>query len=350
MKKAMLDMTLPELQWAVKELGQPAYRAKQLREWLSRDVDFEGMAVLPKTFRTALSEHFRRGGVKILEKRVSEIDGTTKYLFLLEDHNIIEGVYMPYHYGNTLCISTQVGCRMGCAFCASTLEGCVRNLEADEMLGEVLAVNADKGGGDRRGVTNIVLMGSGEPLDNYDNVVRFLRRVHDPDILGVSYRNISLSTCGLTPRMEDFLGEELPVTLCVSLHGPDDETRQRLIPAAKAYPLTELMAVCRKYVERTGRRFIFEYALVKGINDGREAALKLARLLRGFQCHVNVIPLNEVSDIGLAGPSPEGVRIFLETLEAQGISATRRRTMGADIAGACGQLRRSKMKNEGERT
>jgi len=275
---------------------------------------------------------------------VAAIDGTEKYLFLLEDGNIVEGVLMRYKHGNTVCISTQVGCRMGCSFCASTLNGLVRNLRPGEMLAMVAAVS--RGASERseqkegRGVTNVVLMGSGEPLDNYDNVLAFLRLLNAKEGLNISFRNISLSTCGIVPRMYDLAESGVAVTLSVSLHAPDDELRKKLMPVANRYTVSEVVAAARNYVQVTGRRAIFEYALVCGVNDGLDCAKKLAALLHGFQCHVNLIPLNEVKERGMEGTAREDARRFMEALLSMGISATVRREMGADIDGACGQLRR----------
>ena len=253
---------------------------------------------------------------------------------------------MRYHHGDTLCVSTQVGCRMGCAFCASTLDGRVRNLTAGEILGQVVAANGHirKQDPERR-IHNIVLMGSGEPLDNYDNVVKFLRLVNDPRGLNISLRNVSLSTCGLVRKMYDFAAEGLPVTLSLSLHAPNDEIRRRIMPVANAYPISEVLDACRYYVEKTGRRVIFEYALIKNVNCETKHAEELARRLRGLQCHVNLIPLNDVKERNLEAPSKQDVAAFLKRLELKNISATVRREMGADIDGACGQLRRKALQD-----
>ncbi len=340
-----LDMDLEELGGALRELGEPAFRARQVFSWLHKGVGFSEMSNLPKALREKLEEERPLGGVSILEKRVSKLDGTAKYLFLLEDGNIVEGVLMRYKYGNTLCISTQVGCRMGCTFCASTLGGLVRNLRPGEMLGEILAVEREqtllglKTG--ERAVTNVVLMGSGEPLDNYDNVVKFLRLVNMPEGIGISHRNISLSTCGLVPRILELAGSGLNVTLSISLHAPNDAMRQELMPIARRYSIGELMAAAREYVRLTGRRVVFEYTLVRGKNDGEAQARELAALLRGLQCHVNLIPLNVVKERGMEGTTLANARLFQAMLEKLGVSATIRREMGDDIEGACGQLRRS---------
>ena len=296
------------------------------------------MTNLPAAMRAQLKEIAVAQPVSIIDERKSQIDDTVKFLFGLKDGNCVEGVLMHYHHGYTLCISTQVGCRMGCKFCASTLEGCVRSLTAGEMLGEVLAANRYLDGKDR--VHNIVLMGSGEPLDNYDNVCRFLRLLREEDGVNIGLRNVSLSTCGLVPKMYQLAEENLPVTLSVSLHAPNDEIRRQTMPVANAYPMDELLAACRNYIDKTGRRVIFEYALVGGVNCEEKHAIELASRLRGMQCHVNLIPLNAVEERHLKGVNEQTVQRFLHKLEELHISATRRREMGDDIEGACGQLRR----------
>ncbi len=337
----LVSMDTAELEALLKEWGEPGFRAKQVFSWLSRGVKPENMTNLPKTLRSRLSE-LAFDGAEIYDKFISQKDGTIKYLFSLSDGNIVEGVLMRYHYGNTLCISTQVGCRMGCAFCASTLEGCIRNLTPGEMLSFVALANADVPAeeGRDRSVTNIVLMGSGEPLDNYDNTVKFLKLVSSPDGMGISPRNISLSSCGLVPRI-DTLPQDAPhVTLSVSLHAPNDEIRNKLMPINKAYPIAEVLAAARRYAQTTGRRVVFEYALVKGLNDSQVNANELAARLRGMTCHVNLIPLNPVKERNLLGTSRKEAEVFRKWLEDRGISATVRRGMGTDIDGACGQLRR----------
>ena len=342
---SLMDMSRAELEAEFKQRGLPAFRARQVQEWLLKGATLEEMTNLPLSLRESLAKEFALGACRIEHKQVSALDGTTKYLFAFSDLNMVEGVLMHYKYGNTLCVSTQVGCRMGCAFCASTLEGRVRNLTHGEMLSEVIAANRDEGGGKERAVTNIVLMGSGEPLDNYDEVMKFLRRVNDPtEGLGISLRNISLSTCGLVPEMKALANEDLSVTLSVSLHAPNDTIRRQLMPIANRYSVDEVMDAARGYVEKTGRRVIFEYALVQELNDSPEAARELAGRLKGLQCHVNVIALNPVAETGLVGSQPHRVREFMETLEKNHISVSRRVTMGADLDGACGQLRRRVLK------
>ena len=341
-KIQLLGMNGEELErFVAEDLRESRFRAKQIRQWLNRGADIEGMTNLSAPLRARLSEMAVANPVRILESFRSKIDDTEKYLYALPDGNLIEGVLMRYHHGDTLCVSTQVGCRMGCAFCASTLDGRVRDLTAGEILGQVAAVNRRVQADDpARRVHNIVLMGSGEPLDNYDNVVKFLRLVNDPEGLNISLRNISLSTCGLVPRMYDFAKEGLPVTLSLSLHAPNDEIRRKIMPVANAYPMGDVLAACRNYVEVTGRRVIFEYALIKDVNSDVRCAEELARRLRGLQCHVNLIPLNDVKERRLEAPDRRTVEAFLKRLELKRISATVRREMGADIEGACGQLRR----------
>ena len=324
-----------------REQGMPGFRAKQIFQWVHQGADFDGMTNLPLPLRQKLADIAVAQPVRVLDMRRSKLDDTVKFLFGLEDGNCVEGVLMHYHHGYTLCVSTQVGCRMGCAFCASTLEGCVRDLTAGEMLGQILCANRFLDGKDR--VHNVVLMGSGEPLDNYDHVTRFLRLLREPEGVHIGLRNVSLSTCGLVPKMMRFAEEDLPVTLSVSLHAPNDDIRRQLMPVAKTYPMDELLRACRYYVEKTGRRVIFEYALVGGLNSDERHAAELAAKLRGLQCHVNLIPLNSVPERGLQGVDEKAVRRFLEALERLHISATRRREMGDDIEGACGQLRRRTM-------
>mgnify|MGYP000934312336 CR=1 FL=1 len=335
----LMSLTFEELQAFMKSLGLPAFRAKQIHEWLLRGEDFPGMTNLPEPMRTSLAAVAAARSAEILSTVRSKIDDTEKLLYRLSDGNIIEGVVMRYRHGDTLCVSTQVGCRMGCAFCASTLGGLVRNLTPGEMLGQVISVDRMLRPEGRR-VHNVVLMGSGEPLDNYENVVKFLRLATDEKGLNLSARGISLSTCGLVPGIHRLADEGIPVTLSVSLHAPDDETRKILMPVANAYAIDDILAACRYYIEKTGRRVIFEYALAGNVNcDVRHADL-LAQKLRGMQCHVNLIPLNHVQESALEPPPPGAVEAFLARLTLRHISATRRREMGDDIEGACGQLRR----------
>ena len=337
-KRILLDMTREEMKACLVGMGQPAFRAKQVFTWLHKGVAFVDMGNLPASLRQRLEQECCDLPMTLYRSFPSQKDDTVKFLFACWDGNIIEGVLMHYHYGYSLCISTQVGCKMGCAFCASTLNGCVRSLSAGEMLAEVLLANRFLG--DRGKVGHIVLMGSGEPLDNYDNTVRFLRLVNDPEGLNISLRNISLSTCGLVPKIDRLREEHLPVTLSISLHAPNDDIRRQIMPVANTYPMGDLMRAVRSYVADTGRRVVFEYALIDRLNSRLEHARELARLLRGLQCHVNLIPLNHVDERSLAPASPSAVQAFLKTLQDEHISATVRREMGSDIGGACGQLRR----------
>ena len=341
-KIQLLGLTGEELtRFVVEDLGESKFRAGQIAQWLARGADIDGMTNLSAALRAKLNAIAMANPVRILESYKSKIDETEKFLYALPDGNLIEGVLMRYHHGDTLCVSTQVGCAMGCAFCASTLEGRVRNLTAGEILGQVAAANRHIQAQDaERRVHNIVLMGSGEPLDNYDNVVKFLRLVNDPKGLNISLRNISLSTCGLVPRMYDFANEGLPVTLSLSLHAPNDEIRRKIMPVANAYTIDQVLAACKNYIEKTGRRVIFEYALIRDVNSDVRHAEELARRLRGLRCHVNLIPLNDVKERKLHAPTRQAVEAFLKRLELKHISATVRREMGADIEGACGQLRR----------
>ena len=325
-------------------IGQAKFRAKQIYGWLHKGVKFEKMSNLPNTLVQKLKEDFNENQVSVYKKLVSGKDGTRKYIFALQDGNIIEGVLMSYKYGNTICISTQVGCRMNCAFCASGLDGLVRNLTAGEMVGEVLAVNNDLGNGDRQ-ITNIVLMGSGEPLDNYDNVIKFINMISDANGINISKRNISLSTCGLCDKIYNLADDLGGVTLTISLHAPNDKIRGQIMPINKAYNIDEILKAVKYYFDKTGRRIIFEYSMIKGVNDSVDCAKELSLLLKGLPCHVNLINLNYVKEKGLQSSGKESVQAFLKVLDKNGISATIRRTMGSDIEGACGQLRRKNLKN-----
>ena len=336
-----MDMTEQEIADAVGAFGVPKFRIAQVTEWLRKGVRPADMTNLPKALREQLAS-IPFGGATIYDKRVSAKDGTVKYLFELEDGNLVEGVLMRYSYGNTVCLSTQVGCNMGCRFCASTLEGCVRSLRPGEMLSFLAEIERDEPPSEDkpRTVTNIVLMGSGEPLDNYDNVVTFLKRVTSPAGPNISARNISLSTCGLVPKIYTFIDDAPHVTLSISLHAHSNEVRSALMPVNRAYPIEQVLEAARTYAERTGRRVVFEYALIGGTNDSEADAKALAQRLKGMLCHVNLIPLNPVKERGLNGVTREHAHRFREWLEQNHISATVRREMGADIEGACGQLRR----------
>ena len=327
-----------ELKTLAADLGEKPFRGAQLFTWLQekRVASYDEMTNLPKTFREKLREQYPLPPVRPVKKQTSAIDGTSKILFALHDGNLIESVRMRYHHGISVCVSSQVGCRMGCRFCASTVDGLVRSLEASEMLGQVWEI--DRMTGER--VSNVVIMGSGEPLDNYDNAVRFIRLLSHPDGYGMSQRNITLSTCGLVPGIRKLAEEDLSITLAISLHAPNDQKRRKLMPVASAYSISMIMDACRYYFDRTGRRITFEYALAAGQNDTGEDAAELAALLRGMNCHVNLIPVNPVRESGIAGSGKKVTEAFQNKLEKYGIHVTIRREMGSDIDGACGQLRR----------
>ncbi len=331
------SLTQPELAAILKELGQPAFRAKQVYTWLHKGVrSYEEMTNLPKALRDRLAENYPIQPPQVLRKQESQRDGTIKYLWQLSDGNCVETVLMRYHYGNTVCISTEVGCRMGCAFCASTLGGLVRRLEPFEMLDQVLFTQVDSG----LPISHIVLMGIGEPLDNFDNVMRFLELVNSPDGMNISMRHISLSTCGLVPKIDELAKRKLQLTLSVSLHAPNDEIRNRIMPVNKAYPTEELLDACRRYYQSTNRRISFEYAMIGGVNDKPEHAQELLRRLKGLPAHFNLIPLNHVEESPLKPSTRAAVAAFQKTLEGGGATATVRRTLGGDIDASCGQLRR----------
>ena len=344
MKKIIQDLDYNRICGLVADLGEPKFRAKQLFTGLCQGKKISGISVLPKSLKDKLLTVFEDCPVEIIQTLTSS-DGTEKYLFRLADGNVIEGVLMKYKYGNTQCVSTQVGCRMGCKFCASTLGGRVRDLTSGEILSQVLLINALHANGKERGVTNIVLMGSGEPLDNYENVVSFLKNVTSPDGINISARNISLSTCGLVDRMYDLADEGLPVNLTVSLHSTTDSERARTMPIANKWPIAEILKACENYFEKTGRRYIFEYALIEGENCDERHAQELIALLKGKPCHVNLIRLNEVKERSLAAAGEKAAYRFLGLLQNGGLSATLRRRTGADVGGACGQLRVSYLNN-----
>lgn len=346
MKKILQDLTRTEIEALVAAFGEKAFRAEQIYTGLMQGKRIAELPVSP-ALRARLAEEFEDEPVRIAKVFTSAEDGTKKFLFSLSDGNLIEGVLMQYKYGATQCVSTQVGCRMGCKFCASTLNGLIRNLTAGEILAQILVVNRYAGGTlTKRAVKNVVLMGSGEPFDNYDNVVRFLRNATAEGGIAISIRNFSLSTCGLVPEMKKFASEGLPLNLTVSLHASSDEERRKLMPVARAYRIDEILAACADYFQKTGRRYIFEYSLVAGENCDEAHALALAELLKGKPCHVNLIRLNEVKERNLKTVSEKDAYRFLGVLEKNGISATLRRSMGSDIGGACGQLRASYLNGE----
>ncbi|MGN1104884.1 MAG: 23S rRNA (adenine(2503)-C(2))-methyltransferase RlmN [Candidatus Coproplasma sp.] len=344
MKSIIQDLNFRQIEDLVLELGEKKFRAKQLYEGLMQGKRI-GEINLPKALREQLTERYEDCTIEII-KTLTSSDGTEKYLFRLADGNIIEGVFMKYKYGNTQCVSTQVGCRMGCKFCASTLGGRIRDLTSGEILSQVLVVNAMHREGAKRGVTNIVLMGSGEPLDNYSNVVTFLRNVSAEGGINISPRNISLSTCGLVDKMYDLAEEGLPVNLTVSLHSTTDKERARTMPIANKWTIAEILKACENYFKVTGRRYIFEYALIAGENCDARHAEELISLLKGRPCHVNLIRLNEVKERTLMAAEEKQAYIFLGLLQKGGLSATLRRRTGADVGGACGQLRASHLSGE----
>ena len=354
-KPDLCELNMTELTTLMKEWGEPRFRAAQIYSWLHRQQaeHFEEMKNVPKELRNRLSEAFLITVMQPEDILVSAIDGTRKYVFALEDGNVIEAVLMKYHHGNSVCISSQVGCRMGCRFCASTLDGCVRDLTAAEMLAEVYRIGKDCG----ERISNVVIMGSGEPMDNYEEVVRFLRMVTDPDGLNLSARNITVSTCGIVPGILRLKEEQLPVTLALSLHAPTQEKREKIMPIAKKYGIRDVLDACSQYYKKTGRRISFEYSVVKGVNDSPEEAEALAALLKGFArgprggregaFHINLIPVNPIEERSYESPDAAALERFRSILEKHGMNVTVRREMGRDISSACGQLRRRYSKHAG---
>ncbi|MEF2645048.1 MAG: 23S rRNA (adenine(2503)-C(2))-methyltransferase RlmN [Oscillospiraceae bacterium] len=337
MKQDIKSMTLAELQDAFAALGEPKFRAKQVFAWLHRGaVSFEAMTNLSKPLREALDSLYFINKPTVARKQISRLDGTIKYLWRLRDGNCVESVVMQYHHGNTVCISSEVGCPMGCKFCASTIGGLVRRLEPSELLDQVLFSQLDSG----LAISNIVLMGIGEPLDNFDNVMRFLELVNSPDGMNIGMRHISLSTCGLVDKIEQLAKRDLQLTLSVSLHSPDDESRSKIMPVNRRWPVDTLLSACRDYFAKTGRRISFEYTMIDGVSDSPEQAQLLAKKLAGMGAHVNMIPLNNVTESGLHTSSRQAIRRFQTILEENGVTATLRRTLGSDIDASCGQLRR----------
>ncbi len=349
-KVDLLSMDITELEEYMKELGEPKYRAKQIFLNMHRGIDICDMTDLSKKLRENLSQKAFVDIPSVEEKLVSKLDGTVKYLFLLRDGNIIESVFMRYKHGNTICISSEVGCPMGCKFCASTIGGLVRKLRPAELLGQVIACEKDMG----ERISNIVMMGIGEPLDNYDNSVKFLRLVTAPEGINIGSRHISLSTCGIVDKIDELAKLDLQITLSISLHGADDETRSSIMPINKKWNISSLLDACRRYFSVTGRRISFEFTLIHGKNDSPEYARRLASTLKNglyknskpFPIHVNLIPVNEVEESGMVSSGSQAVKIFAETLNSLGINATVRRKLGADINASCGQLRRAKLKED----
>ena len=343
MKKDILSMLPREIEEELAQLGEPKYRAKQIFRWLSRGVrDFGEMTDLSAALREKLAGEFELYRPQVISKQVSKLDGTIKYLWELSDGNAVETVVMSYKHGNTVCISSQVGCRQGCAFCASTIGGLVRSLKPSEMLDEVLYSQIDSG----KPISNLVLMGIGEPLDNFDNVMRFLELVNHPEGMNIGMRHISLSTCGLTERFDELADRNMQLTLSVSLHAPDDETRSMLMPANRGRGVEQLMESCRRYYEKTGRRISFEYAMIDGVNDTPRHARLLAERARAVSAHGNLIPLNHVEERRFQ-PSTQGhLKAFIKTLEDAGVNVTVRRKLGGDIDASCGQLRHKHRQKE----
>lgn len=335
------SMTLEELQDFLSEWGEPKFRAKQIFAWLhEKQVDeFSEMTNLSQSLRQRLAAEASMGSLKMVERLLSKQDGTRKYLFALENGSVIESVLMQYEYGNTVCVSTQAGCRMGCRFCASTLDGVERSLTAGEMLSQVYTIQKDLG----ERISGVVLMGSGEPLDNYDAVLRFIRLLNDPAGQNIGQRHITLSTCGLVENMYRLAEEDLQITLAVSLHAPNDDIRRQIMPVANAYPMEKLLQACKDYIQKTKRRITFEYAMMQGVNDSDDCAKELAQRLRHMLCHVNLIPMNPVKEREFTKSGTDRVQHFAKILQQNGIETTIRRRLGSDIDAACGQLRRRYM-------
>lgn len=336
--KDLLSIEYDELERIVVNLGDKKFRAKQLYDWLHKKqvTSYEDMLNIPKSLKDKLAKEYELKTVAIEQVQESRLDGTKKYLFRLTDDNLIESVFMRYEHGNSVCVSSQVGCRMGCRFCASTIDGLVRNLTAGEILSQIYAIMKETG----ERVSNVVIMGSGEPMDNYDNVVAFIRMLTDDKGINISQRNVTLSTCGIVEGIDRLADEELAITLALSLHAATDEKRRELMPIANKYSLDEIIGACRRYFDRTGRRLTFEYSLVGGVNDHNEDVQNLCRLLKGLNCHVNLIPVNPIKERSYVQSTNEAIHAFKNKLEKNHINVTIRREMGRDIDGACGQLRR----------
>ena len=332
------SMTLEEVSGMLEELGEKPYRARQLSQWMHQKLarGFGEMKNLPLDLREKLGNRFSYTDLKLVRMQESAFDGTRKYLFELSDGNLVESVWMKYRHGNSVCVSSQVGCRMGCAFCASTIDGLERSLLPSEMLDQIYAITRDTG----ERVSNVVVMGIGEPLDNYENLLLFIRLLTDENGLHISQRNVTVSTCGLVPEMKRLADEKLQITLALSLHAAFDEKRKKLMPVANRYAIEELMEACAYYFEKTGRRITFEYALVGGVNDAKEDAEALGGLCRKLNCHVNLIPVNPIKERGFVQSERDAILAFKNKLEKYGRNVTIRREMGRDIDGACGQLRR----------
>lgn len=337
----MIDLrncNIEELEKLSVKLGEKRFRGKQIFNWVQKGIDnIDEMTNLSKKFKKKLKEVSYADNMDILKVLESKLDGTKKYLMALTDGNVIESVMMKYKHGNTVCVSTQVGCKMGCGFCASTIDGVVRNLTSGEIIGQVLSIQKDI----NERISNIVLMGSGEPLDNYEEVIKFLSIINDPSGLNIGMRNITLSTCGIVPKIIELAEKNLQITLAISLHAPNDELRNKIMPINKVYNIKKLLDTCKKYIKKTNRRVTFEYSLIRGVNDNLDNAVELSQILKGMLCHVNIIPLNEVDEMELKGSTRKKAFEFQKILKQNGIDATVRREMGSDIDAACGQLRKS---------
>ncbi|MGI6730925.1 MAG: 23S rRNA (adenine(2503)-C(2))-methyltransferase RlmN [Anaerovoracaceae bacterium] len=341
MKADLKNMTIEEMEQFFDSIGEKKFRANQVFAWLHRGIySFEEMTDLSKNLRHKLEETAMIEKLEAASVQESKQDGTKKYLFILSDGNAIESVFMKYKYGNTICISSQAGCRMGCGFCASTMKGLSRNLKAGEMVDQVIAVERDTS----EKIGNVVVMGTGEPFDNYKNLSKFIKIINAKEGLNIGMRSITVSTCGLIPEIDEMAKEFPQVNLAISLHAPNDEIRSKMMPINKRYGMEDLLKACKKYIDKTGRRITFEYALVEGVNDSQKNALELAEKLRGLNCHVNLIPLNSVQETGLKGTEKASSNRFREILENRGIQTTIRRELGSDIDAACGQLRLKNLK------
>ena len=336
------NLTVQELEKLVESLGEKRYRAKQIFNWIRRGIEgIDEIKNIPQKLKNDLKNVSYIKNMEILKLLISKIDGTRKYLLALNDGNVIESVLMKYKYGNTICISTQVGCKMGCSFCASAIGGVVRNLTAGEMIGQIYTISNDI----KDRISHVVLMGSGEPLDNYDEVLEFLKLVNDEQGLNISMRNITISTCGIVPKIIELGKEKLQLTLAISLHAPNNELRNKIMPINKVYGIEQLLWACKEYIKNTNRRITFEYALINGLNDSKDCAVELSKLLKGILCHVNLIPLNRVKEKDYLSSSEINVNEFYQVLASNGIQVTIRRELGSDIDAACGQLRRNYIDN-----
>ena len=344
MKKDIKSLNLEQLTEELLSIGEKKFRAKQIYAWIHQKLadSFDEMTNLSKDLRERLDREYTLSSLDVVEVQTSKIDGTQKYLFRLHDGHVIESVLMKYHHGNSVCISSQVGCRMGCNFCASTIGGKVRDLAASEMLGQIYKIQKIS----EERVHNVVVMGTGEPLDNYENLVQFVKMLTDENGLNISQRNLTVSTCGIVPKMKELAGEKFQITLALSLHATSQEKRKELMPIAYKYELKEVLDACRYYYEQTGRRITFEYSLVGGVNDTRQDAERLTKLIGKFPCHVNLIPVNPIKERDFVQPDRSECEAFRNKLEKNGINVTIRREMGRDIDGACGQLRKSYLDKE----